>query len=246
MLTALFADIHGNREAFAACLAHAERLEVGRIVFLGDYVGYGADPGWVVDEVMARVERGARAIVGNHDAAIWDASGRMNEVAEQAIAWTRTRLDAGQRDFLRGLPLAFEEADRLFVHANAWAPGRWGYVLDARDAARSMQATNAAKTFCGHVHVPALYHLTAVGKIGAFMPAAGTDVPLLARWRWLAVIGSVGQPRDDNPAACYALFDDEGDTLTYVRVPYDIDTAAEKILKAGLPQVLAARLFRGL
>src|SRR5262249_49524439 len=111
MLTALFADIHGNREAFAACLAHAERLKIARLIFLGDYVGYGADPGWVVDEVMARLERGARAIAGNHDAAVWDFGLRMNAVAEAAIAWTRTRLDARQREFLRGLPLAFEEGD---------------------------------------------------------------------------------------------------------------------------------------
>jgi diadenosine tetraphosphatase ApaH/serine/threonine PP2A family protein phosphatase len=245
MLTALFADIHGNREAFAACLEHAERLAVERMIFLGDYVGYGADPGWVVDEVMARVANGARAIVGNHDAALWDTSMRMNPVAEEAIAWTRSRLDERQREFLRGLPLSFEEDDRLFVHANAWAPGRWGYVLGPLDAVRSMRATAAGKTFCGHVHVPALYHMTAVGKLGEFTPKAGTDIPLLARWRWLAVIGSVGQPRDDNPAACYALFDDARDTLTYVRVAYDIFTAAEKILDAGLPPMLAARLARG-
>ena len=245
MLTALFADIHGNREAFAACLAHVERHKVERLIFLGDYVGYGADPGWVVDEVMARVARGARAIIGNHDAAVWDPGLRMNDVAEAAIAWTRGKLDARQRDFLRGLPLQFEEGERLFVHANASAPGRWGYVLDSLDAVRSMEATKAAKTFCGHVHVPALYHMTAVGKLGSFTPTAGTDIPLVARWRWLAVIGSVGQPRDDNPAACYALYDDARDTLTYVRVPYDVDTAANKILAAGLPPVLAARLARG-
>jgi diadenosine tetraphosphatase ApaH/serine/threonine PP2A family protein phosphatase len=245
MLIALFADIHGNREAFAACLAHAQRLDVGRYVFLGDYVGYGADPGWVVDEVMAHVTRGAWAILGNHDAAIGDPSGRMNAVAEEAIAWTRAQLNARQRDFLQGLPLSREDGDRLFVHANAWAPDRWGYVVDARDAARSLQATPAAVTFCGHVHVPALYHLTATGKIGELIPTAGTAIPLVARWRWLAVIGSAGQPRDRDPAACYALFDEERAALTYVRVPYDVETAAAKIRAAGLPPVLADRLAHG-
>src|SRR6266705_1445695 len=229
MLTALFADIHGNREAFAACLAHADRLEVGRIVFLGDYVGYGADPGWVVDEVMARVERGARAIVGNHDEAISSPSDLMNPTAAEAIDWTRAQLDSTQRAFLRDLPLSFEERDRLLVHANAWAPADWDYVIEPRDARRSLQATRCRTTLCGHVHSPALYHTTAGGKVGELTPVAGIGIPLLAPRRWLAVLGSVGQPRDRNPAACYGLLDEDRDLLTYVRVPYDVETAARKI-----------------
>ncbi|HXW24765.1 MAG TPA: metallophosphoesterase family protein [Xanthobacteraceae bacterium] len=246
MLIALFADIHGNREAFAACLAHAQEQAVGRIIFLGDYVGYGADPAWVVDEVMTRVGLGARAIMGNHDDAISTPSEHMNPVAAAAIDWTRTQLDRRQRNFLQNLPLSFAEDDRLFVHANAWAPARWGYIIDRSDAARSLRATEASTTFCGHVHVPAVYGLTAAGEIGALTPASGVALPLDADRRWLAVIGSVGQPRDYNPAACYALFDDERAILTYVRVPYDCETAAQKIRNAGLPAILADRLGHGL
>ena len=188
---------------------------------------------------------GAWAIVGNHDWAMWDASDRMNATAEQAIVWTRGRINTAQRDFLRNLPVTIEDGNRLFVHANAWAPRDWGYVLEPQDAARSLQATPAAITFCGHVHVPTLYHLTAAGKIGEFIPTAGTGIPLVSRWRWLAVIGSIGQPRDRDPAACYALFDEERETLTYVRVAYDVETAARKIREAGLPAILADRLAHG-
>ena len=106
-------------------------------------------------------------------------------------------------------------------------------------------ATACVQTFCGHVHVPAMYHLSSVGKVGYFIPTAGVNVPLSVRLKWLAVIGSVGQPRDHNPAACYALLDDTTNLLTYVRIPYDVDTAARKVRDAGLPLVLGIRLERG-
>jgi diadenosine tetraphosphatase ApaH/serine/threonine PP2A family protein phosphatase len=99
--------------------------------------------------------------------------------------------------------------------------------------------------FCGHIHVPALYHMSATGKIASFEPVGGVEIPLSRHRRWLAVLGAVGQPRDGNPAACYAILDTERDALTYVRVPYDLDTAARKIRAAGLPPRLADRLYEG-
>jgi diadenosine tetraphosphatase ApaH/serine/threonine PP2A family protein phosphatase len=245
MLIALMSDIHANREAFSACLAHAASHPVDRYVFLGDYVGYGADPDWAVDTVMDHVERGAVALLGNHDQAISASRVQMNEIALAAIEWTRTRLDARHREFLAGLPLTMEEADRLYVHASAWEPTAWHYVMDAYEARQSFQATARRLTFCGHVHVPELYHLSAKARIGAFTPVAGVGIPLLPGRRWLAVIGAIGQSRDGVPAACYALLDEEEGTLTYVRVPYDIATAAAKIRAAGLPSMLAARLEQG-
>jgi len=245
MLIALMSDIHANREAFSACLAHAASYPVDRHVFLGDYVGYGADPGWAVDTVMDHVERGATAILGNHDEAISATRVQMNEIASVAIEWTRERLDARQREFLGGLPLVREEADRLYVHASAWAPALWHYVTDAYEARQSLEATTRRVTFCGHVHVPELYQLSAAAKINAFTPVAGVGIPLLRPRRWLAVMGAVGQPRDGLPAACYAVLDEEESTLTYVRVPYDVAGAAAKIRAAGLPSILAARLEHG-
>jgi diadenosine tetraphosphatase ApaH/serine/threonine PP2A family protein phosphatase len=245
MLIGLFADLHGNREALSACLAHAKDCGVGRYVFLGDYVGYGADPGWVVDKVISYVQRGAVALLGNHDRAVFSDSEQMNPSAQAAIEWTRKQLDNRQCEFLRALPLIIEEERRLFVHASANGPLNWHYVLDAHAASKSLMATACAQTFCGHVHVPAMYHLSSVGKVGHFIPTAGVNVPLSVRLKWLAVIGSVGQPRDHNPAACYALLDDTANLLTYVRIPYDVETAARKVRDAGLPLVLGIRLERG-
>ncbi len=242
MRIALMGDIHSNREAFAACLAHARDAGAVRHVLLGDYVGYGADPEWVIATVMALVAQGAVAIAGNHDRAIADGPGGMNVNAASAIGWTRDRLDAGARDFLSGLPLSAEDEDRLYVHADASAPGHWRYVENAAMAASSLAATRQRVTFCGHVHVPTIYGEATTNGVH---PVAGISVPLAIPHRWLAVVGSVGQPRDRNPAAAYSIYDTSSAELTCMRVPYDVDAAAAKIRAAGLPEMLAARLSLG-
>ncbi len=106
-------------------------------------------------------------------------------------------------------------------------------------------ATQAHATFCGHTHVPALFHMSLTGKFASFVPVERVEIPLTPQRRWLAVLGSVGQPRDRDPAACYAVLDEQRYALTYVRVPYDIESAARKIVDAGLPAVLGMRLFDG-
>jgi diadenosine tetraphosphatase ApaH/serine/threonine PP2A family protein phosphatase len=245
MMIALLADIHGNREAMTACLADAERRHVDRFIFLGDLVGYGAEPGWVVDRVGEHVARGAMAILGNHDAAAAGVREDMNETAQEAIEWTRRQLNSAQKNFLGALPLFVEHDGRLFVHASPFEASHWHYITGSQAARRSLTATSAGQSFCGHVHIPALYGLSLTGKLMEFSPVAGMAVPLLRGRRWLAVIGAVGQPRDHNPAACYALLDDKANTLTYRRVAYDVSTAARKIRDAGLPAILATRLERG-
>jgi diadenosine tetraphosphatase ApaH/serine/threonine PP2A family protein phosphatase len=245
MWVGLFSDIHANREALEASFDHARRAGIGHFIFLGDYVGYGADPGFVVDTIMREVESGAVALLGNHDAAIASGTRGMNPVAAEAIEWTRLQLDGTQREFLTRLPLTFEDKKRLFVHASAHAPKQWEYITSVESASRSFMATRAQATFCGHVHVPELFHLSPTGKLAGFQPLQAVEIPLLARRRWLAVLGSVGQPRDYNPAACYGALDLSRNVLIYVRVPYDKETAARKVRDAGLPQILSHRLIEG-
>lgn len=246
MRIALIADIHGNREAFDAVLDAIAREKVDRIALLGDFVGYGADPGYCVTRAAELVAHGAIAVRGDHDAAA--ASGvadDFNDYARVALGWTRAALDDAQRAFLAGLPLTQEEGERLYVHASAADPGAWRYVGDAASAAEALAATSRRVVLCGHHHKPAIYSQTPDHAPTAFIPAADAPVPLLHHRRWLAVLGACGQPRDENPRAAYAIFDEATRSLCYRRAPYDIEKAARKIHAAGLPQILAARLFVG-
>lgn len=245
MLVALFADIHGNRQAFEACLADARKQNAASYAFLGDYVGYGADPEWVLDQVMAFAAHGAPAILGNHDHAIGDPGERMNAQARVAIEWTRGELGEAHREFLAKRPLTAVSRGNLYVHASAAHPERWPYIADVETAADSFAACRNDITFCGHVHCPALYSRSPTAKMTRFVPTTDTPVPLLPGRRWLAVLGSVGQPRDGNPAAAYATFDTAKNELILRRVPYDIEAAATQILSKGLPPRLAERLFEG-
>ena len=203
-----------------------------------------------MDEARRLVDDGGLAIYGNHDEAVLrdahaDAQSRKHPHAQAAIDWTRGRLSTEQRAFLAALPAGIEDDDRLYVHANARAPLQWGYVANALAAAQSIAATRQRVTFCGHVHEPALYHSQPDGGARHFAPTPGVAVPLLGSRRWLALPGSVGQPRDGNPAACCALYDTDTLAMTWLRVPYDHHAAAEKIRRAGLPDALAARLAEG-
>jgi diadenosine tetraphosphatase ApaH/serine/threonine PP2A family protein phosphatase len=245
VLIALFADIHANRQAFSACLAQARDQGAQRIVLLGDYVGYGADPEWTVTTVMELVDQGAVAVLGNHDSAIGQPREQMNLEARIVIEWTRGELGASERQFLAGLPLTVTEEDRLYVHSEASNPASWTYVTSTAEAARSITSTSAQIGFCGHIHQPAIYSMSATAKMTAFTPTTGAAVPLLPGRRWLVVLGSVGQPRDGNPAASYAMLDTDKHELTYCRVPYDVEQAATAIRKKGLPVWLANRLLVG-
>lgn len=246
MKIAVVTDLHANREAVQAVLDHAQAQGAGRHAFVGDFVGYGADPAWVVDKVRELVRGGAWAVQGNHDAAVAQAPGpQMRPDARRVVEWTQAQLSAAQRDFLAGLPLTQAHGDLLFVHANAAAPAAWGYVQGRAEAVQSLLATARRITFCGHMHEPRLYHLSALGKAGDFVPVPGVPIPLLCSRRWLVIPGSSGQPRDGDPAACYALYDDARNEVTYWRVPYDAQRAAAKIRAADLPPVLASRLLDG-
>ncbi|MGY3451595.1 metallophosphoesterase family protein [Bradyrhizobium sp. USDA 4353] len=245
MLLAIFTDIHANRQAFAACLEAARARGAERLICLGDIVGYGADPEWSVDTVMEIVAAGGLAVRGNHDNAVSTSSESMNAEAQAAIEWTRGRLSAEQRRFLAELPMSVGDEDRLFVHSEASSPPRWRYIQSSADAARSMIATAAQVTFCGHIHRPALYSMSTTAKMTSFTPTANMPIQLLRGRQWLAVVGSVGQPRDGDPAASFVTFETRTRELTYCRVPYDVEAAAQRIRDNGLPPWLAQRLSMG-
>lgn len=245
MRYALIADIHSNLEAFEAVLAHAKDRGTEKIVLLGDLIGYGADPVPVLDLCAELVETGkALALLGNHDAAVCQRMPcEMNEMARLAVEWTRGQIKPRHFKFLARLPLTWSEGLLLGVHASAFEPENWHYVSTGAEAERCMAAAGEANwVFCGHVHVPALYYTGREGGMFAFRPADDTPVAVGEERRWLAVVGSCGQPRDGLGGARYLLFDEDLRRLRFMHVRYDWRRAAAKILAAGLPPHLAMHL----
>lgn len=254
MRWAFITDIHANRQAFEAVVADARAQGATHYALLGDFVGYGADPAWVIDQVMALVADGAIAVLGNHDEAVAHGSTPgMHPDARAVIDWTRSQLNEDQLRFLTRLPLTAqgEPGHILFVHANAFEPKGWEYVQGRAEAVKSLHASAARLQVCGHMHEPMLFHLSGTGKAGDFRPVAGVPMPLPAHRQWLAIPGSCGQPRDGNPAACYALLDPARSELddariSFQRVAYDVDAACEALHATAMPPLITERLARRL
>lgn len=190
---------------------------------------------------------GAIVVKGNHDEAVEQRSSRyLNDAARDAIEWARKTLTRESKEFLAKLSPCVRDGDICLVHASAAGPQRWEYVDSASSALKSMQAAAATYTFSGHVHEQVLFAQVSADRVTRFRPIAGSPVPIAGHRKWLGLVGSVGQPRDGNPAAAYALFDPARAQLTYYRVAYDHLSAAKKIRAAGLPESLAFRVERGI
>ena len=249
MKLALLSDIHANIQAFEACLAHAREHGAQQFALLGDLVGYGADPVAVVELAQTLAAQGALLVKGNHDAMAVTPPAEVVTVGDSTAGWTHAQLNDSQRQFLDLLPLTLQQDAILLVHASLDDPALWRYVYDERAASASLDVAAATPdvryVFSGHVHLQTLYYRGAGAALMKFIPTAGVGVPLPRHRRWLATIGSVGQPRDRNPQAMYALFDTEKLQLTFQRVAYDHHAAAVAIRQAALPAYFADRLELG-
>jgi diadenosine tetraphosphatase ApaH/serine/threonine PP2A family protein phosphatase len=243
MKLALLSDLHANRRALAACLAHARAAGATQFALLGDLVGYGAEPAAVVEEAMQLHAQGALVIKGNHDEAALRPPEDESTQERASSGWTHRHLPPEHRAFLAHLPLTASTNGLLLVHASAEQPREWRYVDRVEVAERCLDAAQGAgwdHVVCGHVHRQMLYYESR-RSLMSFQVA----VPVAAHRRWLATIGSVGQPRDGDPRAMYALFDVAQQRLTFQRVPYDHLGAAAAIRRAGLPESFANRLELG-
>ncbi|MBK8980558.1 MAG: metallophosphoesterase family protein [Planctomycetes bacterium] len=246
MLIGILGDVHGNLEALDAVIASARRANVDHWVQVGDLVGYGADPGPCIDRIR---ELGATVCLGNHDAAVIGriSADYFNHFARAAIDWTRRQLRDEHLQFLASLQLTVEHEHYDLVHGSLHMPEQFGYVLSPVEAAESLAKQTRRIAFVGHSHVPALYvqhdlaapHRLEVVYEGEFARDLGDGV------RALLNVGSVGQPRDEDPRAAFALYDPASRRVEVRRVAYDCAQAQAKIRTAGLPAVLADRLSLG-
>ena len=243
MRQAILSDIHSNIEALTACVQHAQAEGATHFACLGDCIGYGADPVPTLDLLMSLPH--LLMIRGNHDEALF-----LDDVIEvpgirHALDWTGTQLAPQHCALLEGAPYVRSEGDATYAHASAHAPRAWDYLRRPEQIRDCLAATATRVTFIGHVHVPMVFYLTAGDALRELSPEPGVAIPLSPSCRYVVNVGSVGQPRDGNNAASYAIYDSAAADVTIHRVPYDYVSAAEKILAAGLNVRFAERLMEG-
>jgi diadenosine tetraphosphatase ApaH/serine/threonine PP2A family protein phosphatase len=238
MKTAVISDIHANLEALQAVLKHAREAGADDFVCLGDVVGYNADPAACVDEI--RSVPNMRCILGNHDAmAVGEGPlTGINAQAHTAITWTRENLDDARKAWLASLPLIIQDTDVTYCHASLEEPSAWMYVNSDLSAARHFASQETRLGFMGHSHM--MFAWQENGQTIKRVLDASIDTTLGDRW--LVSVGSVGQPRDHDSRAGYALLDHQTGHVVQTRLEYDVETARRKIIAAGLPQSLADRL----
>jgi len=246
MRIGILGDIHSNLEALTATVAALREERIDHWVQVGDIVGYGADPRACLDLVR---ELNCSVCMGNHDAAVVRMldTDYFNTYARAAIDWTREQLRPSDLDYLEALPLVVEHHTFTVVHGTLHMPQLFGYVLSQVEAKQSLRQQRTLMSFVGHSHVPAIYierphhNPNELDVLHDNEIETSTD----GAERILVNVGSVGQPRDEDPRAAYAVYDGAQHSVSVKRVPYDIETAQAKIRKAGLPDVLADRLALG-
>ena len=235
----IIADIHANLEALQAVLQRLEERRVDAYLSTGDIVGYGADPKACLDRIR---DLGTIVTAGNHD---WAVSSRLsldyfNAYAREAIYWTQERLTESDIRYLDDLPLKKTVGEITLVHGTLYNPENFDYLLTSYDAHLSFQIQETPLCLVGHSHVPISFLLD-----GTVTFTLDNQIDLNGVERAIVNPGSVGQPRDENPKASLGIYDTETRIVTIERVDYDIEAATSKILRAGLPEVLAERLWHG-
>jgi predicted phosphodiesterase len=241
----VLSDIHANMEALDAVLGAAAGQWDAAIV-LGDLVGYGAEPNAVVDRIR---EMDPIAVIrGNHDKAACgiDDAGNFNQTARMAAEWTAATLTDVNREYLRALPAGPEAIDDLVEIWHGAPFDEDHYIFDAGDAEHAFGVATRPVGLFGHTHLPVVFQLAA-GTLEGYVPEDGPETVIRFQpgTRYLINPGSVGQPRDGDARAAYAVYDDEAASLTLRRVGYAIETAQRRIIDAGLPASLANRLGVG-
>jgi predicted phosphodiesterase len=248
----IVSDLHSNDEAFSAVLFRVKRKRFDRVICLGDFVGYAADPNKVLDR-FRRISKTTFSIRGNHDKVVTgaDPGELFNPPALYAARWTANRLSKPNLEFLKRLPPGPTIVDDLFVVCHGSPIDEDAYIFSDFDASMNFiqmdrMAAGIDVCFFGHSHIPSVFTLEADGIRVEAIRGSRAKLRLEPGKRYLVNPGSVGQPRDRNPRASYAIFDTTAGVVHFDRVPYDVEAARKKILRVGLPPVLGDRLVIGL
>lgn len=245
MRLALISDIHSNLQALEQVLARLQTEAVDLILNLGDLVGYNANPNECIEMIKAAP---VQSLAGNHDLALLDVelAQYFNIIAYQAILWAREQVRPELKEFIQDLPLTRMGQGYVACHGTPGSPDSYiNYHFQGKKVLKMLdKGLKLRVCFFGHTHRRALWYRDIRGKV-ALRPITPGKMILEPGWHYLINPGSVGQPRDGNPEAAYAIFDDQEFSIEYKSVPYDVAAAQSSILKAGLPEYLAERLAQG-
>jgi diadenosine tetraphosphatase ApaH/serine/threonine PP2A family protein phosphatase len=241
MKFALISDVHGNLEALESVLRDIEKQGVEKIHFLGDAVGYGCNPNQCVSLIHKHCDV---KLLGNHDYAVMglEQSDNFNQVARASMDWTVKKIKKKSIQILADFEMSSTFLDYYLVHASPEDPESWTYILDINAAQDNFDKFSQSVCLIGHTHVPECYILDKDGTV-----AQKENKSLIRQdgYKYIVNIGSVGQPRDNDPRSCYLIVDTDTDTMYYRRVEYDIGKTQEKMKKAKLPEFLIERLATG-
>jgi len=241
MKAAIISDIHSNLEALLVVLKDIKKRRLKSIFCLGDLVGYGANPNECIDLC---IKESKMIVAGNHDWAAVDKTdvATFNPVAAKAIRWTKEKISKDGVNRIKGLELTGKMDNLLLVHATPKNPAKWSYLFTLDDYEREFSHFDEQLCFIGHSHIPAAVFQDANGYCDL---VRDNPFPIVAKRRYIVNVGSVGQPRDMDPRASYAIYDGNNNSIEIVRLDYNIPLAQQKIIMAGLPEVLADRLLAG-
>lgn len=236
----IFSDIHSNLEAFKAVIDAYQTEHIDRYLCIGDIVGYAANP---LECIQLIKGLNAGIVAGNHD---WGSSGKFdldyfNPSAKEALVWTGGVLSKDEKDFLCSLPLTYEEENFVLAHGSLDSPQEFYYLNNHEAAFAAFRVLKKQVCFIGHTHRPGVF---VESDDNLFYKALGI-LGLEGRKRYIVNVGSVGQPRDRDPRAAYAIYDTKAKSVELKRIAYDFKITQEKILRAGLPEFLAVRLGEG-
>ncbi len=241
MKIAIISDIHANWEALEVVLNYIKEAKCSSVICCGDVVGYGANPYECLSS-LAKIKN-LHIVLGNHDAGVLDKTPirYFNEVAQEAIIWTKRHLNKEAFAYLAPLRLKERFPPFYICHASPHSPESWQYIFSLEEAKYQFRFFTEPICVIGHTHIP-----FAVEKSDRNYRLIREEEFLIEDGkRYLINVGSVGQPRDGNPCATFGIYDQNRKSFKFIKLKYDIKSAAQKILEAGLPRVLAERLFLG-
>jgi len=239
----IFSDIHSNLEAFNKVIEAYKKESIDTYLCVGDIVGYGANPNECIEKTKALTNI---VVAGNHDWACVDLFSveYFNPYAKEAVFWTKQHLDQEKRYFLEALRLVYRNENLTLVHGTLDDPGEFNYMTDSHAALETFGLQETAISFVGHSHVAGIFILDKGNRL-RYRQDDLSHINIEDGNKYIANVGSVGQPRDNDPRAAYCVFDTEKKELQIKRIAYDVEAARKKIIGSGLPKFLGDRLLVG-